>query len=765
MKAAYLCVLLVMLSAGSYAAGAAYEPEPIPRTILALYDSRVSEQPFYTAAHQMAEMPLNHLGCRVRYADVSKPLPAPDSLSDIRGVLMWMESGEMQDPEGFLRWAEEVAARGKAFVLIGDLAFMADSRGEPTSGFLVNRFLKSIGLRCLFDWTPITYDVSLEILDPRVVGYERKFDGVIPPFEKIRAIDPDSRVFLRILAAAGRKDYGGKGLRQTAADLVVVTPNGGYVASGYTHFSDPENDRKSWILNPFEFFRQAFRTDDLPKADTTTLSGNRIYYSHIDGDGWRNISMVPKYARRPTISAEVILKEVLEPFTDLPVTVGPVAADLHPDWLGRELDREVARRIFALPHVELGNHTFSHPFDWGFFEDGDPDKEIPYLDRYEHSWKQSLAPSWIAYWSDLFGLDRKVIASDHREGAYETPRAFALEPFSLEMEILGASAFIESLAPPGKKVRIIQWSGNTRPFEEAIRTARLAGLANINGGDTRFDRDFASVAWVAPVGRQVGSEIQIYASNSNENTYTDLWSDRYFGFVHLIRTFENTETPIRLKPINVYYHMYSGEKLSSLNAVLANLRYIRTHKLCPVPTSRFAMIGTGFFTAEFARLGPDRWLVRNHGQLQTVRFDGSTFKQVDFPRSRGVIGQKHFQGSLYVALDRSETEPVIALKAHAAPHLLPDASRPYLVEGRWDVWNLEIETGGRFRFQTAGYGPGILLWKVPRPGTYTVTTTDEKGEVQPAVFSSGDSGVLTIEIGYGSGRALEVEVREGGNSS
>ena len=61
----------------------------------------------------------------------------------------------------------------------------------------------------------------------------------------------------------------------------------------------------------------------LEQADTTTLVGRRIYYSNIDGDGWRNQSQIRTYMQRRAMSAEVVLKEAVEAFPDLPVTVAP----------------------------------------------------------------------------------------------------------------------------------------------------------------------------------------------------------------------------------------------------------------------------------------------------------------------------------------------------------------------------------------------------------------------------------------------------------
>jgi len=60
-----------------------------------------------------------------------------------------------------------------------------------------------------------------------------------------------------------------------AGDLVVITPAGGYVAPAYTHFVDAEENRKIWVLNPFEFFGQAFATDELPKPGRYKLESER----------------------------------------------------------------------------------------------------------------------------------------------------------------------------------------------------------------------------------------------------------------------------------------------------------------------------------------------------------------------------------------------------------------------------------------------------------------------------------------------------------
>ncbi|MCB0376179.1 MAG: hypothetical protein KDD04_09700, partial [Sinomicrobium sp.] len=311
---------------------------------------------------------------------------------------------------------------------------------------------------------------------------------------------------------------------------------------------------------------------------------------------------------------------------------------------------------------------------------------------------------------------------------FVTPRSYACEPFDLNKEMQGMKTLVDSLLPPNKQpMRLVQWSGNTLPFEGAIRAARQAGLYNINGGDSRFDREFASYAWVAPIGQEVGKERQIYSSNSNENTYTELWTDRFYGFRYLQRTVENTESPIRVKPFNIYYHMYSGEKEASLLALTDNYNYARTQELTPVTASRFAYLANGFYTARFIPAGKKRWEIHDRGGLQTIRFDHGETSGVDFARSRGIIGQRHYQNSLYVYLDETVTTPIVALKENISYDSPLIEKRPYLISSRWLIKSLNSE-GKHLDFLAWGYGKGAMSWRMPARGVYHIRVSDADGK-------------------------------------
>ena len=114
------------------------------------------------------------------------------------------------------------------------------------------------------------------------------------------------------------------------------------------------------------------------------------------------------------------------------------------------------------------------------------------------------------------------------------------------------------------------------------------------------DREWPSYTRVAPLMRQVGQHWQTYTSASNENLYTHLWTGPFYGFRHVIETFEGTERPRRVAPVNVYYHYYSGERVASLAALHHVHEWVLRQPLARLFTSEYLAIVEGFRTARIA---------------------------------------------------------------------------------------------------------------------------------------------------------------------
>lgn len=706
----------------------------LPRRIIALHHP-LDETLKRHDMHTKAEMPLNWLGYVLDYHDFRTSLPY-DAVDDptVVAVLTWFNQGSMKDPDGYLDWALKMAEAGKKFIIFDDLGFLAraDGRAVADPG-KARRFLSYLGIEMGDDWTDITFDTEIIHRDPEFYDYERRMGGHLPPYQLMQPRDRNTRSMLTV-----RNRQSGD-----EASVFLISPNAAYVQTGWAYYKDPVYFQTQWYVNPFALFTRLLGGGVRPVPDATTLSGRRIYYSHIDGDGWRNVSLVPPYKKDQVYSARVVMEEAIKPYPDLPITVGPIAADLDPDWSGDEEAQQIARELFELPQVEVAHHTFSHPFEWGFFEDYTAEKEAPFVRLYNN-------PSIDAWGADVVkGQTQQVVSL---KDAYDQPRGFGSFPFDLEREFGPAADVVNQFAPPGKKVEIVLWSGDTSPTEGMIRASRQAGLLNLNGGDSRYDPEFPSVSYVPPIGFKAGSEQQIYASNSNENTYTDLWSGRYFGFRDLIHTLRNTENPRRLKPINVYYHMYSGERTNALNGLLANLDYVRSQRVTPVKASEFARIGEGFFATWFQVDGPLSWTVHDRGTLQTIRFDDADGLMPDMRASTGVLGFNRHQGSLYVALDAVVETPRIVLLENG-----PSPRTPYLVEARWQISDLQIYPD-QIVFRANGFGDGDMVWAGVAEGNWQARATLPDGATAEET-ASAVNGIISFSLPADAIEPLRVTIR------
>ncbi len=671
----------------------------LPRTIYSLHEGISESKLINTLSHQLADMPLNHLGLKVKYINYNETLPSLKKNDDIRGILIFTLNNQSKHPLKLLKWLKNALSLDKKVVVIGQMPFLFNQEGKETAKEEIDSFLKLLGIK--YHHQVISYPYNTRVLKKiaPMVEFERPFKEALPAYYRYSLVDSLATSYLTIEQ---------KGLPNTISDLVITHPRGGLIAPNYSHYHFTQSQLFQWRINFFEYFKEVYDTELLPKPDTTTLAGQRIFYSHIDGGGWNNYTEIPRFKRQFYLSSEVILEEVLLKFPEFPVTVGPIAADLDLKWHGRERSQRVFNRIFKLPYIQAGSHTYSQPFNWGFFEDYQKEKEKPFTKYYQKPWDASTGFSKKLY---SIVRDYKPTFGDSltKKGP---PRSYGVKPFDLEHELKGSVEFINKLLPEGKKVEIFQWTGDTLPFLKALKTVRNMGLANINGGNTRLDRDFQSYTFVAPLGRIIQDEIQIFSSNSNENTYTNLWQDHYFGFQFLVKTILNTEHPIRIKPFNIYYHMYSGEKLSSLNAVLANFKYARQSELTPITTKHYSEIAHSFFTTRFKKLAPMQWEVLDNGKLSTIRFDQATLLEVDFRSSQGVMGQRPYQGSLYIALDPAVKNPLIALKKRALAKDNEKLSFPYLVTANWDISHFRYSKEN-ISFKAKGFGPGQMIWSLP----------------------------------------------------
>jgi hypothetical protein len=452
---------------------------------------------------------------------------------------------------------------------------------------------------------------------------------------------------------------------------VLITPWGGLLPSRYAVVEMPGGIEQSrWVTDPFAFLQAALALPPLPAPDTTTETGRRLFFAHIDGDGFPSRAELPGLP----LGAEVLLTEVLTRYK-LPHAMSVIEAEVAPHGLyPREAPamEAAARRIFALPNVEIATHTYTHPFFWAEVDKGRPSTAAQ---------GYTLAPPGY------------------------TP--------NLEREIIGSTEYIrQRLAPAGKPVRLLLWSGNAAPTLRALEIAEGAGLLTMNGGNTIASRTYPSLTAVGPLGIRLGEHFQAYAPIMNENVFTNLWTGPFYGFERVIETFRFTGSPRRIKPIDIYYHTYSATKRASLNALHKVYSWALAQPIHPVFPSEFVEKANNFNTLVLARpIDRDAILVRNATHLRTLRVP----PQLGLPNlatGNGVAGWLKGEEGYYLHLAGSTAE----LRLTPRPRRCPCSPRP---TPGWPA--------GR-----AAAAPSASAWPGTRPSNSTSPTWPAAPSAWPA---------------------------------
>lgn len=736
----------------------------VPRKLAALYDGRYEHNIRENMIHRLLEMPANRLGYTIDYHDIREPLPELDS--NVQGIIIWFHYDPVPQQAEYIAWMANQLRHGKRLVVLESTGISTTSSLDETSLEYIRYINERLGFRDIGTWHPLTHRSRVIQRNPKIVDFERRVQSPLPSFTQTVATSSGESHLRLAIGPHAPVEY---------ADVVVTGPQGGYATSGYVYHEQEVNGNfvTAWYINPFNFLKLSLSPDYAPVPDVTTQFGRRIFYSHIDGDGWNNRTHIEKYRNPAAFSSKVILEEVLRPYADFGFSVGVVAGDMTDECFGSEASRAVARDTLALPNVEAASHTYTHPLYWQFFEDYTPEKEAAYSAGYpkpaglfaqdfgsllkqnshSHQHDGMAKPKPLADAAMIQNID--AVYEAELKAMYDTPRSYNCLPFDEDIEILKAAEVINGLAPEGKKVQLLQWSGNTSPYERFLQKTREAGFYNINGGESRYDAEYPSYSTLYPIGISIGNERQIYSTASNENTYTNLWSERFYGYRYLIDTVRHTEHPMRVAPFNVYFHSYSGERRASLRALQEIMEYARKQELIPLFTSVYAAIANGFYTTRIETLGRHHWRIHDRGALQTLRVPKAVGLSVDTTRSHGVLGQRMWQENLYIFLNPSVDKPEIML-IQKPSEVIPASMM--LTSSRWNILAAERLSATELRLRMQGFGNGEMRWRVPKDGTYEATAAPEGGTPTSYVTTSENNSLHLVINGVDAYTPMDVHI-------
>ena len=300
----------------------------------------------------------------------------------------------------------------------------------------------------------------------------------------------------------------------------------------------------------------------------------------------------------------------------------------------------------------------------------------------------------------------------------------------LSREIIGSVKYInEELLPPGKKVSVFLWSGNCRPPPEAVRLTRELGIENMNGGETLISARYPSISSVSPRAILWGGELQVYAANQNENEFNDNWHGPFYGgYIHTIETFKRTESPRRLKPMNIYYHLFCGDYPDATKVLRQVYEFALSQPVHALSAAQYAEIVRDSRDTAIIKRSDNRWLLMNKGKLRTFRI-AATGLSPDMFESRGVTGYNSGTDVLYVHTDGSAR---VELRLSAQPK-----RHPYLISSTAEI-NFQKLSPDQVVFNAADFRPiTVVLGGFPAATKLNVAVnqdflpsrTDAKGRV------------------------------------
>jgi polysaccharide biosynthesis protein PelA len=617
--------------------------EVLPRKILVVQDPAAGLPLDETPGVRDLATPLNYLGYDVEYADANGQLPDDITPDRYAGVVAWFQGDDLSDSNAWRNWVE---ARMEAHVPVAFLGQFGFDAGQDDG--------KALDLLAVAG--PFNDPVQIVSRDP-LIGFE--IDPKLGPRDLSGVqVGAASRSLLRVRSG------------NATLDEVAITPWGGYAMNPYTIVSLNGIGQERWAIQPMSFLTAALRLQQMPAPNVTTENGRRLFMTHVDGDGFASRVEFPG----PDYSGEALYQQIFTRYK-IPMTLSVIEGEVGPKGLYPQISprlEEIARKMFALPYVDIGTHTYSHPFEWEKVDATTGER-----------------------------IDR---------GGGDT--AFSLNipnyTFNIDREITGSIDYINSrLAPPGKKTVILQWPGNCEPPALVVRKVYAAGVDNINGGDTVITRSADSWTNIAPIGVDKGpGAYQVYAPNQDENVYTNDWLGPFYGFTRVLETFDLTDKPLRFKPIDLYYHMYSGTKVASLRALEQIFSTVLKEPVLPVRVVDYTHKVLDWRSFAVARVvapagaagsADSNWLVRGDGGVRELRAPSGSVP--DLRASVGVTGYAVGSDGTYIHF--ADGAATVALtQANLAQ--TANAQLPYIAMANGYVRQFKRTTHG-LAFEFGGY--------------------------------------------------------------
>ncbi len=668
-------------------AALAGDVEPVRRHVIALHDGALAAGSYTVdPVHALLEMPLNHLGCVVWRHDIRSGPPPEEWFADARAIVTAFDHTEKPCP-WLLPWLERAAdEHDLRFVHFGDFGpMLLDDKGKTDPGALAH-WLARFGVGYSDFYAEDPGFLEIERFDDKATAYEAS-----PMGNTIHrgpwSVSKKNKIWIKTRSKSDPRER----------HPVLTGPWGGIALDPWTLYRGRGEGDRRWYLDPFLFFRETLGLEGIPAPHPSVLNGRRMFFLHVDGDGFESLSTVKPGA----YAAEVLHERVFERY-QLPYTVSIIVRSLTDDYLVPDVtDRmKLAQRILNDPRIEPASHGVLHTLRW------------------RRPLTPNSPPRTIMWYAGIKNYEYSPVA-----------------------EVRDSIRFInERLLTHGRKCAVMLWTGYANPFEDAVQQSVDSGCWNLNGGVFRWDVLHNSVGFVSPWGRVQGKTIQIYAGTANENDFEGFFDTMPGAYRAIDQSIERTGKDCILKPANIYIHFYSAETPLRLRAVHYLVRrWAFQRETAPVFASTYAKaVHSAISGAHIFKTG-EGWRFSDFGDCRTVRIDGED-RDVDWRASEGLLGARRIGESLYLHLARPDAKVALA---HAPP------PHPYIGQANHILRDVRLtEHGVAFRSK-AHSRREVHIRDLPKSavvlkfldGKKSTARTDEEGRLILVLDQPGDTFV------------------------
>ena len=610
--------------------------ELVPRRVLLLHSCEQGDSPELQtqSAHLYGAMPLEHLGLVPEYRYVGAPAIAEPLAGRYAAIVLYPDDGKV--PPDIRALLKRAKAEGVPVAVLGyaDLDVLADLGAQVGND-------------------PLAAPIKVQ----RQPGTP---NGEVIPLISAQdtaplAAGPGAQVWLQATGADGQ-----------TMDGAAITPWGGYALGAFGVFNLPGNTGTRWAIDPVEFFRAALRVGTDPMPDITTRTGRRVFFVHFDGDGWPNACDQPG----SPLACEVLVTEFLEKYK-VPTLASVIIGEISHEGLYPELadtSQKWAKRMYALPWVEVGSHTWSHPFNWVEASKthslGKPSKALPY-------------------------------------GNYLPLPNYT---FSTKSNVIEAAQYIDDkLCPPGKKCDMILWPGDCNPPDEAVAMAYQYGLGNINGGGATISKTQPTLSDIWPMGIPKGRYFQVYAPCSNEESYTHNWTGPYFGFERVIESYQMTDLPRRFKPIDLYYHPYIVTKAAGAKSLHTVYQWVLKQPTHAIFGHQYFRSVLDWRQATVARRLAGGWRLRSGAELRQWT-QPVTAATPQLAQCQNLAGWNEHAQQRYLHATAGQVVLQTTAESKAAPRLL---------EANADITRWAVQSDSSVQLNLQGHLPVEAVFQLP----------------------------------------------------